>query len=301
MPEICYLVCHIAVTFLTYSLTRIQLPTFNDAYYLQRYDVFLLNMRLIKVLRKTTMMVALLGLSSLFTLHAGELGEIVEESKKINDSAAASQQKIDAISDEIQSKLQQYKSTLKETEGLKVYNAQMGKQIDNQMTEMANINQSIDNVTIIERQITPLMLRMIDALDELIAADVPFLMDERATRIAGLKETMDRADVAVSEKFRRILEAYQIEIDYGKTIEAYSGNIVINDAEQSVNFLRIGRIALIYQSRDKNLMGVWNVDTNSWDELDSSYQVAVTKGLRMAQKQLAPDMINVPVRAAEGN
>lgn len=253
------------------------------------------------MLRKTTMMVALLGLSSLFTLHAGELGEIVEESKKINDSAAASQQKIDAISDEIQSKLQQYKSTLKETEGLKVYNAQMGKQIDNQMTEMANINQSIDNVTIIERQITPLMLRMIDALDELIAADVPFLMDERATRIAGLKETMDRADVAVSEKFRRILEAYQIEIDYGKTIEAYSGNIVINDAEQSVNFLRIGRIALIYQSRDKNLMGVWNVDTNSWDELDSSYQVAVTKGLRMAQKQLAPDMINVPVRAAEGN
>jgi len=253
------------------------------------------------VLRKSTFLVALLGLSSLITTQGSELGEIVEESKKINDSAAASQQKIDAISDEIQTKLQQYRATLKETEGLKVYNAQMGKQLDNQMTEMANINASIDNVTVIERQITPLMLRMISALEELVAADVPFLMDERSTRIASLKETMDRADVAVSEKFRRILEAYQIEIDYGKTIEAYSGNIEINGAEQSVNFLRIGRIALIYQSRDKNLMGVWNIDDNRWDDLDSSYQVAVTKGLRMAQKQLAPDMINVPVRAAEGN
>ena len=253
------------------------------------------------MLRRSTLIVALFGLSSLATLHAGELGEIVEESKKINDAAAASQQKIDAISDEIQSKLQRYKSTLKETEGLRVYNAQMSKQINNQVAEMSDINQSIDNVTVIERQITPLMLRMIAALEELIAADVPFLADERAVRLAGLRETMDRSDVAVSEKFRRILEAYQIEIDYGKTIEAYSGNIDIYGAEQAVNFLRIGRVALIYQSRDKNLMGVWNIDTKDWDELDSSYQIAVTKGMRMAQKQLAPDMITVPVRAAEGN
>ena len=253
------------------------------------------------MLRRSTLIVALFGLSSLVTLQAGELGEIVEESKKINDAAAASQQKIDAISDEIQSKLQRYKSTLKETEGLRVYNAQMSKQINNQVAEMSDINQSIDNVTVIERQITPLMLRMIAALEELIAADVPFLTDERADRLAGLRETMDRSDVAVSEKFRRILEAYQIEIDYGKTIEAYSGNIDINGAEQAVNFLRIGRVALIYQSRDKNLMGVWNIDTKDWDELDSSYQITVTKGMRMAQKQLAPDMITVPVRAAEGN
>ena len=251
------------------------------------------------MLRKTTVLFALFAMSGLFTLQAGELNEIVEESKKINTSAAESQQKINAISDEIQTKLQQYKSTLKETEGLRVYNAQMDKQIDNQVIEMADINTSIDTVTVIERQITPLMLRMITALNDLIMADVPFLMDERTNRIAGLEEMMDRADVAVSEKFRRILEAYQIEVDYGKTIEAYSGNVEINGAEQSVNFLRIGRISLIYQSRDQSQMGVWNTETNGWDELDSSYQLAVSKGLRMAQKQMAPDMINVPVRAAE--
>ena len=253
------------------------------------------------MLRKTTILVALLGLSGFFTIEAGELTEIVKESKKINDSAAQSQNKINAISDEIQTKLQQYKSTLKETEGLRVYNAQMSKQINNQSVEMTNITQSIDTVTVIERQITPLMLRMISALNDLVAADVPFLMDERNNRIAELEQMMDRADVAVSEKFRRILEAYQIEIDYGKTIEAYSGNIDIGGQEQTVNFLRIGRVALMYQSRDQSQMGVWNTESNSWDELDSSYKVAVSKGLRMAQKQMAPDMINVPIRPADAD
>ena len=251
------------------------------------------------MLNKTTVLLAMFGLTGLITVQAGELNEIVEESKKINDSAAVSQQKINDISDEIQTKLQQYKSTLKETEGLRVYNKQMNKQIDNQAIEMSDINTSIDTVTVIERQITPLMLRMISALNDLITADVPFLMEERVNRIAGLEEMMDRADVAVSEKFRRILEAYQIEIDYGKTIEAYSGNLDIGGSEQSVNFLRIGRISLIYQSRDQSSMGVWNTETNNWDELDLSYKLAVSKGLRMAQKQMAPDMINVPVRAAE--
>ena len=253
------------------------------------------------MLRKTTILVALLGLSGFFTIEAGELTEIVKESKKINDSAAQSQNKINAISDEIQTKLQQYKSTLKETEGLRVYNAQMSKQINNQSVEMTNINQSIDTVTVIERQITPLMLRMISALNDLVAADVPFLIDERNNRIAELEQMMDRADVAVSEKFRRILEAYQIEIDYGKTIEAYSGNIDIGGQAQTVNFLRIGRVALMYQSRDQSQMGVWNTESNSWDELDSSYKVAVSKGLRMAQKQMAPDMINVPIRPADAD
>lgn len=230
---------------------------------------------------------------------ADELKTVVDNSAVINQSAIESQKKVDRLADEIQSKLQQFKSVNKETDGLKIYNAQMSRQIENQLLEMTRLSESMDQVTVIERQITPLMLRMISGLEEFVSLDVPFLPDERADRLKQLNEMMDRADVAVSEKFRRVLEAYQVEVDYGRTIESYAGNAEVNGKQQEVNYLRIGRVALVFQSRDKQNMGIWDQKDKQWKPLDSDYRSQISKGLRMAQKQLAPDMIIVPIAAAQ--
>lgn len=223
------------------------------------------------------------------------LKPVVDEAAKINESAAKSQEKINNITDQIDSKLQQFKTLNKEIEGLEVYNAQLKKQIANQNQEMEDLNASIDEVSVIERQITPLMIRMIDGLEQFVALDVPFLAEERAKRITDLKKLMERADVAASEKFRRVMEAYQVEMEYGRTMEAYNGIHKINGQERDVEFLRLGRTALIYQTRDASKQGVWNKQTRQWEELDSSYRTQVTKGLRMAKKQLAPDLLMMPV------
>ena len=230
-------------------------------------------------------------------VFADELKTVVEKSAVINDSAIKSQNNVDRLAEQIQGKLQQFKAVNKETEGLKIYNAQMLRQIENQILEMQRLSESMDQVTVIERQITPLMLRMISGLEEFVSLDVPFLPEERANRITTLNEMMGRADVAVSEKFRRVLEAYQVEVDYGRTIESYADNATIDGQEQEVNFLRIGRVALIYQSRDKQSIGIWEQQSKQWKELDNEYRTQINKGLRMAQKQLAPDMIIVPVPA----
>lgn len=223
------------------------------------------------------------------------LKPVVDEAAKINESAAKSQEKINGITDQIDSKLQQFKTLMKEIEGLEVYNTQLRKQINNQEQEMADLNAAIDEVSVVERQITPLMMRMIDGLEQFVALDVPFLPEERANRVADLRAMMDRADVAASEKFRRVMEAYQVEMDYGRTMEAYSGIHSINGQERDVEFLRLGRTALIYQTRDASTQGVWNKQTRQWEELDSSYRTQITKGLRMAKKQLAPDLLMLPV------
>ena len=223
------------------------------------------------------------------------LKPVVDEAAKINESAAKSQEKINGITDQIDSKLQQFKTLMKEIEGLEVYNTQLRKQIDNHEQEMADLNAAIDEVSVVERQITPLMMRMIDGLEQFVALDVPFLPEERANRVADLRAMMDRADVAASEKFRRVMEAYQVEMDYGRTMEAYSGIHSINGQERDVEFLRLGRTALIYQTRDASMQGVWNKQTRQWEELDSSYRTQITKGLRMAKKQLAPDLLMLPV------
>ncbi len=223
------------------------------------------------------------------------LKPVVDEAAKINESAAKSQEKINGITDQIDSKLQQFKTLMKEIEGLEVYNTQLRKQINNQEQEMADLNSAIDEVSVVERQITPLMMRMIDGLEQFVALDVPFLPEERSNRVADLRAMMDRADVAASEKFRRVMEAYQVEMDYGRTMEAYSGIHSINGQERDVEFLRLGRTALIYQTRDASMQGVWNKQTRQWEELDSSYRTQITKGLRMAKKQLAPDLLMLPV------
>jgi hypothetical protein len=219
----------------------------------------------------------------------------VKKATEINESAAKSQIKINNITDQIDNKLQAFKAINKEITGLDVYNGQLNKQIDNQMQEMADLNASIDGVSIIERQITPLMLRMITGLDQFVALDVPFLAEERNKRVAELKAMMDRADIAPSEKFRRVMEAYQVEMDYGRTLEAYSGLHIIDGQERDVDFLRVGRTALIYQTRDASLQGTWNKQTRQWEALPSSYRTQVTKGLRMAKKQLAPDLLMLPI------
>ncbi len=225
----------------------------------------------------------------------GYIKPAIDTAKQINESAAKSQEKVNAYSEQVDSKLQTFKTINKETDGLRVYNAQLEKQIANQVEEMAALNKSIDEVSVIERQITPLMIRMIDGLEQFVQLDVPFLPDERSERIATLREMMDRADVSSSEKFRRVMEAYQVEMDYGRTMEAYSGILSLGGQERDVDFLRVGRTVLAYQTRDGSEQGVWNQDTKTWDLLDSSYRTQITSGLRMAKKQKAPDLLMLPV------
>lgn len=243
---------------------------------------------------------SLLASSLLLTTAVGaqqesELKPAMQQAQAINDSAAKTQEKIDKITDQMDSKLQQFKALNKQIADLEVYNLQMRKLIAGQEQQMSDLNEAMDKVSVIERQITPLMLRMIDGLEQFIALDIPFLPQERANRVKGLREMMDRADVAPSEKFRRVMEAYQIEMDFSRSMEAYTAVHQINGKDQNVEFLRVGRTALVYQTRDGQHQGIWNQNEGKWVELDDSYRSEINKGLRMAKKQIAPDLLTLPV------
>jgi len=234
------------------------------------------------------------------SLNSTSLNKVVNAGQQINQSAAKSQQKVNRFTDEVQTKLQQFNVVTKEVDGLSVYNQQMQAQLDSQLTELAQLAKSMEEVSVIERQISPLMARMISTLDTFVDLDVPFLPNERTKRVEDLKTMMNRADIAVSEKFRRVLEAYQIEVDYGRTIEAYSGVLPIEGKQMDVDFLRIGRVSLVYQTRDGSRLGQWqqsSVGSGQWQSLSQDYRLGINKALRIARKQLAPDLILVPVSA----
>ena len=230
---------------------------------------------------------------------AATLNDIFTVSERLNAQAKQSQAKIDALTEQTRELLGDYKVVLKEIEGLRVYNRQLERQISNQEREMGQLEKSTEAVTVIERQITPLMMRMIDGLEQFVELDLPFLLQERADRLEGLVEMMDRADVAVSEKLNQILRAYQIENEYGRTLESYSDDVAVGGVERKVDILKVGRIALLYQTQDGEETGMFNIRSRQWEPLDDSYKTPVQTGIRMARKQLSVDLLSLPVPGPE--
>ena len=176
----------------------------------------------------------------------------------------------------------------------------MTAQVQGQEATLEDIKISMDQVDVINRQIFPLMERMIDGLDQSIELDIPFLKEERVNRIDGLKALMSRSDVSVAEKFRKVMEAYQIELDYGSSAEYYKQSLDLGSdyGVRDYNMLRVGRIGLYFQSDDSSITGIWDVDQNAW-VVDDEYRSEIRKGLRMARQLIAPELLLIPVQAAK--
>lgn len=243
--------------------------------------------------------IAWLLLLGINTAKAADVEDVLSTSDQANEAAKASQKKIDRIASDTDQMFNQYQTTLRAIDDLRVYNEQLERQIASQQEEMQSLRDSIDQVTVIERQITPYMLRMIDSLEQFISLDLPFLLEERTERVALLKELMGKANISVAEKLRKVLEAYSIETEYGRTIEAYRDTLKINGQNRDVSLLRIGRVALLYQTLDGNISGVWDKHSESWQKLPDQYRTPIKQGLRIARKQAAPELIQVPVPAPE--
>ena len=246
----------------------------------------------------TIVCVSLMLISIPMILPAQVLSQILETQTERTLIAQESQVRVDKVVTQTRSMEDQYRANLKEIDGLRIYNKLLELQVENQERVKVDLEQSIANVAIVNRQIVPVMTRMIDSLEQFIALDVPFLNQERTDRVEDLKELMSRQDVTVAEKFRKVTEAYQIENDYGRTIETYKDTLDLDGAILELDFLRIGRIALMYQSVDGKISGVWNQDTQSWDDA-SSQRNQIKLGLSIAKKQVPPDLVILPVDSPE--
>ncbi len=215
--------------------------------------------------------------------------------------AADSQKRIDRIAQETDDLTREFRAQNKLIDDLRVYNAQMQKQVDAQMGVVAELDKSIEKVTVIERQIQPLIFKMLDALDQFVGFDKPFKLDDRKKNIDFVRANQERADISVSEKFRQVLEAYKIESSYSGTIDSYdsSEDVDNNGQKRDVKILRVGRVSLMYQTTDGQQSGYWDVASKSWTTLDSSYNAGVLKGLRIARDQASKDIMLVKVQAPE--
>lgn len=226
-----------------------------------------------------------------------KLDAVTKEKAEADRSAQASQQRINAVDDETQKLLSEYRRAVADTESYVAYAAQLARQIESQNEELAEIERQLGEIETTSRSITPLQQKMLETLKQFVQLDVPFLLEERTARIATLEEMMKRADVSISEKYRRIVEAYQVEMDYGRTLEAYEANFGGGGNEsRTARFLRIGRVSLLYQTLDGHETGYWDAQARRW-VVDNSYAHSFKEGVAVASKTSAPEMMLAPVPA----
>ena len=211
-----------------------------------------------------------------------------------NKSGKDVQPQIDVIDDSTNTIVQEFRQNFQQLQDLTLYNNQLAILIDRQERKMVRVEKDIASISSLTRSVMPLMFKMIDALDSFVELDVPFLLNERRQRVAGLRNLMNNPDASAAEKYRKISEAYEIENEYGRTIEAYTGKISPDD-DRTVNFLRIGRNSYIYQTLDGDKAAVWSRKKGDWKKLGGSYRTPIQMGIRIANEQAAPDLMVVPL------
>ena len=228
---------------------------------------------------------------------------LVEDSINIQsgtiENLQKSQVKIDKLDDESKKLTNEYKDTIVEFEILNKYDNQLEKITVSQAEEIANFERQIEELDETNKYVLPLLERMVVTLRELIEVDVPFLLDERMTRLEELEDILYRANFSTAEKFRKIYEAYQIENEYGRTIEAYSSSIDIEGVILAAEFFRLGRLNLFYMTPDGNETGYWDKKQNSWIHLGGKYADDIDAALKIAFKQAPPDFIKLPIQGVE--
>lgn len=220
---------------------------------------------------------------------------IIQLETEVTEEGAISQQVVSQLSEETRVLLEEYRMVRQQTDNLKKYNAELSGLIEAQEGEGVSIESQIDRAAVTERDIVPLMSELAATLGHFVALDLPFLSDERNKRVNGVRDVLKRSDISTSEKFRRIMEAYQIEGEYGRTMEAYRMDIDLGAGQRTVDVLRVGRVTLLYRTLDGTSAGFWDQLQKKWQPLPDGYEELLRKGFMIARKRAAPDMMKVPV------
>ena|SRR5579859_2323747 len=222
----------------------------------------------------------------------------VAAQEQVDKNAAASQKKIDTVSGNTQEMLNNYLSVTQQTDELRSYDDQLQQIVQAQSDQINSLNQQVSQVGGVRDSLLPLMLQMADSLNQFVKLDLPYREDERLARVAQLKAQIGNSATPVTDKFQKLVQAYNDEITAGRTVEAFRGTVAENGKSLTVNFLRVGHVLLAYQTLDKSETGYWDKQGRKW-QVANDFKSAVADAIAVANKEAAPDLMELPVPAPE--
>lgn len=226
--------------------------------------------------------------------RADAVTRAIDATQQTQRAAAASQQKVDQLDEQTRALLERYRAATWQAQQLTVYAGQLDDLLASQQQEVQSLQRQIVEMDRVEEQLLPLMLRMLDSLEKFVKLDLPFLQEERNDRLQSLRRAMSDPEVGTAERFRRLLEAYQIETDYGRTLGVERAEIdgVV------VDVLRVGRTALFSLALDGKQAARWDAAAQKWEPLSRRHVVELKRGIRIAREVAAPDLLVLPMPVA---
>ena len=242
---------------------------------------------------KRLMLAGLAG--ALMTAPASaQLESALNSAKASTSASAASQQRVERLDDEADNAVREYRAVLQQKDNIALFVAQQDIYLQGQKSDIASLRRQLGTVEQIKQGMSPMMLKMAAEIEDAIEADLPFNLSERRARVERMKDTLADPDVSPAEQYRQVLNAFKIEVSYGQGIDSYEG-MHPTKAGNVVNFLRFGRVALLYMTKDESEVGRYNLETKSWDSLTGADAIALRQAVRISKGEAAPNIVYAPV------
>jgi len=225
--------------------------------------------------------------------HA-QLDSALSTAKASTAASAASQQRVEQADDAADNMIREYRAVLQQKDNIALFVDQQDIYLESQKAELASLRKQLGTVEQIKQGMVPMMLRMAAALEDTIKSDMPFRMEERLARVERIKDVLSDPDVSPAEQYRQVLNGFKIEVTYGQSMDSYDGAHPTRPGNV-VSFLRFGRTALIYMTKDESEIARYNIETGSWDPISSGEAIALRQAIRVANGESAPDILFAPV------
>lgn len=244
---------------------------------------------------------ALLAISS-FSAQADSLDNARSIERQTNQVAKNAQQKIDANSDQSFQLQAEVERLQDQVDNLSLYQTHLKKLVASQEAEKVSIDEQLTNIEETRQGVVPLMYHMIDGLQSSLEQGAPVRFASREKRLDELKTLMGRADISDAEKYRRILEAYQIEMDYGSKLGIYEGQIDLSqDDTRQVDLLYVGKVVLLARSKDAQYAWLWSQSQKQWQEVAADQKPDINQAYALANKQQAPSLLHLPLSVTQAS
>lgn len=229
--------------------------------------------------------------------HAQTLDRALQVAKSSTAASAASQQRVEELDDSADTMIRDYRAVLQQIDNIKLFVDQQDIYLESQNSELASLRRQLDTVEAIKQGMSPMMLRMTAAIEDSILSDLPFRLDERIARLDRVKGALSSPNVTPVEQYRQVLNAFKIEVSYGQQLDSYEGKHPTK-AGQKVNFLRYGRVSLVYMTKDEAEIAAYDLASKTWLPVSGKQALEIRQAIRVARGEAAPKMVLAPIVVA---